>query len=230
MVGVTANDDFPPEVVSIPKVGGFDDVSIERVVALKPDLVLASNIHISRVVPALRRLGIRVLVVDPQTVDQVLDAIVAVGDAVGRHEAAYALAARLRKDIEAIHHRTAALPHPRVFWELSPDLWTAGPGSYIDDLIRIAGGQNIAADAPAPWIQVSNEAIVAKDPQVVILSDQGYGASPESVAARPGWRSVSAVRAQNIFPVENEDVLSRPGPRVLEALRWVARTIHPGEF
>ncbi|HUX13554.1 MAG TPA: helical backbone metal receptor, partial [Spirochaetia bacterium] len=224
------NDDFPSEVVSIPKVGGFDNVSIEQVVALKPDLVLASNIHISSVVPALRRLGIRVLVVDPQTVNQVLDAIVVVGDSVGRHEVAYALAAKLRKEIEAIRQRTAVMSHPRVFWELSPDLWTAGPGSYIDDLIRIAGGRNVAGNARAPWIQISNESIVAENPQIVILSDQGYGASPETVAARPGWNAVSAVTSHRIVPVANEDVVSRPGPRVLDALLWVARTIHPGDF
>jgi len=230
VVGVTTNDDYPEAVSSIAKVGPFDDINIERVVALEPDLVFASNIQIARVVPALRRLGLRVLVVDPATVDGVLAAIDTVGSAVGRKKAASSLVTSLRSQLDSLAAKTAGLTHPRVFWELSPDLWTAGPGSYVDDLIRLAGGVNIVGRAKAPWLQISSEAVVAADPQVVILSDAGYGASPESVARRPGWSSIAAVKSGRVIPVLNEDIVSRPGPRVVEALKWVAKVLHPGAF
>ncbi|MEW5718184.1 MAG: ABC transporter substrate-binding protein, partial [Chloroflexota bacterium] len=146
-------------------------------------------------------------------------------------ENATKLTAQLKSRIDAVAAKVAtAKTKPRVFYEIDKSLYTPGPGSFIDDLITKAGGLNIAADAKGAYTQLSPEAIIAKDPQVILLGDMNFGESPESVKARPGWSNISAVKNGRIVPLTDENLVSRPGPRVVDGLEMIARALYPELF
>jgi iron complex transport system substrate-binding protein len=230
VVGVTEYCNYPPEAAEKPKVGGFSDVDLEQVVGLEPDLVLATSLHTSEVVPALQERGVPVFVVDPQTVLGVLETIRTIGHITGKDQAAGALTSQMQEGINAVQETIKDAPRPRVFWELGPELYTAGPGSFLNDLIVMAGGENVAADAESPWPQLSLEAIVLKDPAIVVLADHNYGETAETVTLRPGWGNITAVREGRIVELTDDDIFSRPGPRIVEGLEFLAQAFHPDLF
>ncbi len=139
------------------------------------------------------------------------------------------MATALEQRIAAVTAKTQNAPRQRVFFELSKDLITVGPGTFIDDLIAKAGGENIAAAAQTPWPKLSAETLIVSDPQVIILADHVYGETPEGVRARPGFDGVSAVKESRIFPL-NPDLTNRSGPRVVDGLEQIAKAIHPELF
>jgi iron complex transport system substrate-binding protein len=128
---------------------------------------------------------------------------------------------------------TAATPRPRVFIELDASdptkIFTVGPGSFIDSMVTMAGGSNIAHDAKSEYPQLGLEALVAADPQIIILNDAAYGATAAAVAKRPGWTSLSAVKEQKVYPIDDA-LVSRPGPRLADGLVAMAKLIHPELF
>ena len=228
VVGVTEYCSYPPEAQEKPKVGGFSNIDLEQVVGLNPDLVLGTSIHAQSVGPALVERGLKVVLINPETVDSVLEKIVLVGRVTGGEETATALTDELRERIEAAMGKAQKAENkPRVYWELSNDLYTAGPGSFIDDLITRAGGVNIAADAKEQWPQLNLEALILADPEVIVLADHPYGETAEGGKARPGWADISAVKNDRIVEVLDDDLVSQPGPRVAEALEFVAKALHP---
>lgn len=228
VVGVDAASDFPPEVAEKPDVGDYVAPDPERVVAVEPDLVLASGLHAETVVPALEALDLTVAVIDPPNLEATLASIERVGRMTGTPGAAE-VACRLRERVAVVEATVAGAPEPRVFFELSPDLYTAGPDSFVDDLIARAGGANVAADADQPWPQLSAEAVVAADPEVIILADHEAGVDAAAVAARPGWSLLAAVEAGRVVEIE-PDLALRPGPRVVDGLEEIARALHPDRF
>lgn len=230
LVADTTSGNYPPAAASLPKVGGYGSVSIERIVSLRPDLVLAGALDEAATVPALRNLGLKVLVVDPHDLAGIYSSIEEIGKSLGRESEARSLVARIKGEVAAVVEKVSGLPRPRVYWELSSDLWTAGPGSFIDQLIRLAGGTNIASGARRPWLQLSDETVIAENPQVIFLAEGGPGIFAHSVASRPGWADLAAVRDHRVVVVKDLDLVSRPGPRVGEALRYIARELHPRAF
>lgn len=230
VVGVTEFCNYPPEVADKPKVGGFANVDLEMVVGLEPDLVLATSLHMVEVVPALQERGVTVFVADPQTVAETLETILVIGQITGHEEAAEALVAQMQARIGAVQEKVKDAPRPKVFWELGPELYTAGPGSFINDLIVMAGGENVAADAESPWPQLTVEAIILKDPDVIVLADHNYGQTSEMVVERPGWEDINAVKEGSVVEITNDDIVSRPGPRIVEGLEFLAKAFHPDLF
>ncbi len=230
VAGVTEFCNYPPEAQAKPKVGGFADVSIEKLMALNPDLVLVASIHIAQVLPELEKLGLTVVVVDAHDLPQVLESIELVGKITGKEKEAKTLVAEMQEKMESIAKAVEGRKKPRVFWELSSDLWTVGPGSFVHDIIVRAGGENIATGQP--YLQLSNEAVIAADPEVIILADHPYGESAETVAKRPGWDKITAVKEGRIIELTQEqtDIVSRPGPRVVYALELIAKALHPDAF
>ena len=232
VVGVDRFSNYPPEAAAVASVGSLTAPSYDTVVSLQPDLVFLSISSESEVVAALEALGLRTAVLAPERLDAVVDAILRVGVITNRQGEAEALAAGIRARIEAVRAATASIPREqrvRVFYELWHDpLRSAGPGTYIHDLIEAAGGVNIAGDAPAPWPHFSHEALVARDPQVIITADAG--SFNEIVAGRRAqWNGVSAVRERRVHLLDR-DVLNRPGPRVVQALEEIARALYPDRF
>jgi iron complex transport system substrate-binding protein len=232
VVGVTEFCNYPPEAAQKPKVGGFSDVNTEKVVEAQPDLILVASIHIPEVLPALDELGFTVLVLDARDLPGVLEGIRLVGKVTAHEEAAEALTAQMQQRADAIAQAVAGRERPRVFWELDSTLWTVGPGSFVQDLIERAGGQNIAADAGRGWVQLGVGAIIAADPEGIFLGGHPYGESAQLVVGRAGWDKISAVVNGRIVELtaEQVDIVSRPGPRVVDALELIAHALHPDAF
>jgi len=230
VAGVTEFCNYPPEAQAKPKVGGYADVNIEKLLSLNPDLVLVSSIHMSQVLPELEKLGLTAAVIDAHDIPQVLESIMLVGKMAGKEKEAEALVAEMQKRIDAVARAVEGRKKPRVFWELSSDLWTVGPGSFVHDIIVRAGGENIATGQP--YLQITSEAIISADPEVIILADHPYGEDAGTVSRRPGWDKITAVKEGRIIELTQEqvDIVSRPGPRVVDALELVAKILHPDAF
>lgn len=234
LVGVDDFSNYPPEAESKEKVGGFSKPNLEKIVSLSPDLILAANLHVKSVVPELEKRGLKVVVLQAETLDLVPDNLELIGEIGGSPELADKAAADYRARVEAVVTKVKGVSErPRVFFELDPALYTAGPDTFLDDMITKAGGENIAGDAPTAWPQLSQEAVVAKDPQIIVLADDlpdAGGVTPEVVKARPGWDVIDAVKNNRIVTVPNRDITSRPAPRAVEGLEFLAKTIHPDRF
>jgi iron complex transport system substrate-binding protein len=229
VVGVDSYSNYPPAATEKPQVGDYIAPDLERIVAAEPDLVLATAVHLERVVPQLETLGLPTAVLEPLNLDEVLASIELVGEMSGESARARDLVCSLQSRVDAVETAVAGAAPTRVFFELSPDLFTAGPGSYIDDLGNRAGGANVAAAAGEMWPQLSAEAVVSADPEVIVLMDHEAGITPEIVAARPGWQGMSAVEDGRIVPILS-DLVARPGPRVVDGLEAIAVALHPDRF
>lgn len=229
VVALDAYSDYPPETKDKPKVGDYLNPDIEGMVAAQPDLVLAAGSNDATVIPALDRLGIPAVALEPENLGDVLANIDLIGRLAGVPERAAALSCALAARTAAVEAAVAGADRPRVFFEISTDLYTAGPGSFVDDLIARAGGTNVAADAAIAWPQLNAEAVVAADPEVILLVDHEAGVTPESVAARPGWSEISAVKDGRIVQLAPDPVV-RPGPRLVDGLEELARALHPDRF
>ncbi len=229
VVGVTEACDYPEDAKSKPKVGQVE-MNIEKIADISPDLVVAVASMQLPVIETLSNLGIPVLALDPKNLSDVLDSITLVGKVTGREEAARLLVERLKSRIQDIQRKAAKAVagegRPRVFVEIWDDpLMTAGPGTFIDELIRIAGGENIAGDVGMEWPEFSLEVVIERDPDVIIT----VWREPEDVCTRPAWSRISACKTQRIQKV-NPDILTRPGPRLVEGLAELLEIMHPGSI
>jgi iron complex transport system substrate-binding protein len=226
IAGVDSYSTYPPEAALKPQVGSYLEPDLERVVAAEPDLILATEAHVGTVLPELDALGLPTVVIEPTDLDEVFSGMLLVGTIADTSPQAKQVVCELQARVDAVTAAVAGAPRPRVFFELSPDLYTAGPGSFVDDLISRAGGDNVAAGAAELWPQLSAEAVVSADPQVILLADHEAGVTAEQVAARPGWQNVSAVQQGRIVSLDS-DLVARPGPRVVDGLEAIAAALHP---
>jgi iron complex transport system substrate-binding protein len=229
VVAVDENTDFPPEASAKTKLSGFEP-STEAIAALEPDLVIIL-FDPGGLEEALEGLGIPVLfLASPQSVEGVFDQIDLLGQVTGRLEEAEALIADMQDGIDAITSKLADVQEgPRVFHEVDSTYFSAGTGSFVGDLYSILRAENIAEAAGEAYPQMSAEAIIKADPEVIILADVDAGESPDTVKARPGWKSISAVRNDRIYTVD-PSLISQPGPRLVEALRTLAAYLYPERF
>lgn len=234
VVGVTTYCNFPPEARQKEKIGGFsaDTVSLEKIVSLAPDLVVAEADMHRELVPELEKLGVRVVAFAPKTVAETMDTVRLLGRLTGARSAAESVASSMERRVDEVRRRVASLgedDRPVVYYEIWNDpLMTAGPGTFVHELITLAGGRNMAEYAGQLYPQVSLETIVAADPQVIICPYADTGGL-ENFRARKGWAAIRAVREGKVFVV-TDDLVSRPGPRIVEGLEEIARAIHPELF
>ncbi|MGH2462052.1 MAG: ABC transporter substrate-binding protein [Candidatus Limnocylindria bacterium] len=235
LVGVTDFDDYPPEVADVPDVVIVAQVDIELVVDADPDLILAAGNELtaSAVITELSDLGYPVLVLYPESLDEVLDDILLVGQAINAAGTADALAADMQERIDGVTDAVAGATPPRTFYEVAVfegAIYTAGADSFLASLIEMAGGIPITGDALTTSIAL--EDLLVADPELILLGDAAYDPSvtPESVAARTGWAGMSAVQAGRVVVILEDPVITRPGPRIVDGLEALARAIHPDRF
>jgi iron complex transport system substrate-binding protein len=230
VVGVDDFSDEPAEAATRERVGGIK-VNFEKVVALKPDLVLSVKFS-DGTIEKLQSASLNVLVVDPQSVSEVAKTATLLGKAVGADGETLARGIQQRVDIVKTKIATTTT-RPRVYHEIDASdpakIFTVGPGSYINDLIDIAGGTNVAARASSAYPQLSAEEILRSDPEIIVLAADAYSAKPADVAARQGWSIIAAVKDNRIFTIE-PNLINRPGPRVGEAAEAYAKLVHPELF
>lgn len=235
VIGVTEYCNYPQEAMTKPKVGGFSNVDIEKVVSIEPDLVLATHIHGKTVIPALEKLGLTVVALTPGSLNEVLDSITLVGKLTGQSREASKLVNDLRTKIEAVADETQNLSpdqKPRVFYITWHDpLMTAGTETLADDVISSAGGQNIAYDISGDKA-INLETVIHRDPQVIVAS-VGMGSGEDLpwqyVQTEPRLENTQALFNDRVYKIDG-DVIHRPGPRIVDALDQMARFIHPELF
>jgi len=237
---VIAREDFtnyPEEVKSLPSVGGSTGkYSLEEVARLQPDLILASPLTAPDAVKSLSDITPNVFVVpNPKDMEGLYANLATVGTLTGHKAEAEKLTGDLRTRVKAVEAKVSGVTEkPTVFYELDATdpakPWTAGPGTFIDLLIRMAGGQNVGSSLKGDWVQISQEELIVQNPDIILLGDSLYGGiKPEQVAARPGWDGITAVKNARVLEF-NDDLVSRPGPRMVQGLEELAKILHPDLF
>jgi iron complex transport system substrate-binding protein len=221
--------DRGPALDSLPSVGGGVDPSLEALVALRPDVVLAWSTGKEAALRArLEGLGIPVFAVETTDTADVFRTIGNLGRITGRRASSDSLAASLRAEVEAVRASVAGRPRAGVFfvvWHDPP--MTAGGGTFIHEVVELAGGRNVFGDATQPWPNVALEEVVRRRPDVIVLPVGEQGAARlEELRREPGWRDVPAVKAGRVVLIE-ADLMNRPGPRLGEAARRLAAAFHP---
>jgi iron complex transport system substrate-binding protein len=234
LVGVSAQCDFPPQASTVDRVGTFVTPNIEAIVAKRPDLVIAVPSPGNRSpVEVLQRLGLRVLVVNPSTVAEIAETILVIARALGDEAAGRAVVGGMQARMAAVEQRVAGAPAPRVLLVVGQTpLIAAGAGTVQDELIRMAGGINVAAVAGASWPRLSIEAMVVGAPDVIIDTTMGSEGAGGTEAVLRFWQrfpGLPAVRTGRVHRYA-ADPLLRPGPRIPDALESLARFMHPERF
>ena len=235
VVAVTDYCDYPPEAKAKPSIGGFSTPNIEEVVALSPDLILATSIHEKRIIPQLEEKGMAVFALNPQTLEEVLTAIALTGEITGKEEAAFKLVMEVQNRIKTVTEKTNSLSQeqrPKVFYVTWHDpLKTSGSGTRHDELIQKAGGTNTAQDLTG-HADISLEAVIEANPEVIIAG-VGMGTGKDLpfqfAKTEPRLRDTDARRNNRVHAID-VDLAGRPGPRIVDALEKFAEFIHPELF
>jgi len=219
----------PPEAADVPVVATFAGVDIEKIVALEPDLVIAGGNGGTPedAIERLRALDLPVLVVYAADIEDVFTDMEQIGVAAGEAERSRDLADAMRAQFDAVDAATRELDRPRVFYETGdqPAIYGVADDSFVASMLELAGADPITTGSSTVW-EMSQERLVAEDPEIILLGDAAYGVSPEGVAARPGWAEMTAVEANAIRPID-DIVVTRPGPRLVQGLHGLVAAIHP---
>ncbi len=235
VVGRDEFSDYPADVKNLPSIGGsYGGYNLEAIVALKPDLVLAAEINTADQVKALADLGLTVYMLpNPVTLDEMYDRLATVAKMTGHDAEAATLVASLKTRVQAVVDnvkRTAENDRPLVYYELDATdanaPFTSGASTFVDTLISMAGGRNLGNNLGTSWVQISAEKIIELNPTIILLGDAAYGVTTDSVAKRPGWNVIDAVKNSNIYPMD-DNLVSRPGPRLVDGLEALVKIIHP---
>lgn len=229
VVAVDEFSDYPEEAVALPKVT-YMEPDPEQDLSFEPDLIIfATNQEQS--IEQFRALDLPVFLMrEPDDIEGLLESVSVVGRLTGREDAAQALRADLQGRLDAVTEAIEDVEEgPRVFFELDSTLFTVSPDSFVGAALTLLKAQNIAQDAQTAFPQLSAEAVVEANPEVILLADHDFGVTEESVAARPGWGELAAVRDGRIHPID-PDTSNRPGPRFVDAIEEMARLLYPDRF
>jgi iron complex transport system substrate-binding protein len=231
VIGVDRFSDYPPEVISKQKISNWWNPDPEEVIALNPDVVFYS-VGNPAAVEALEKVGLTVVALRPRTIDDILKNIRLVGEITGKAQEAESLISALSRRISEIKEKMENVTvRPRVYMELYyPPPWTWGPSSWGDQLIKLAGGVNVFGDAPAMFIKTTDEEVIARNPDVIIiLIGPMHYTTIKDLGERPGWSKIKAVAEGRIYLLD-ENLFERPGPRIVEGLEALAGILHPELF
>ncbi|NJB68116.1 iron complex transport system substrate-binding protein [Desulfobaculum xiamenense] len=232
LVGRTQFSDHPAQAAPLPVVGTYVCLDVERIVTLWPDLCLAVRDGTPRdTVDALERFGIPVFAVENGTLDKVVDSVLAIGDALGRTKEARTVADNMRRRIDAVRETAAhATTRPGVLYQINAEpIIAPGYGTFLDEIIRLAGGRNLTA-ATGGYPRFTMEQAIALAPEVIIVPSMDRASTfARAAAAWREWPHVPAVRDGRIHHV-NSDLFDRPSPRLVQGLEHMARLLHPELF
>jgi len=236
IIGREEMSDYPAEAKDVTSIGSvFQKLNTEAIVALQPDLVLAAEINSPEQVKALEDLKLPVYYLpNPKTFDELYTNLETVGKLTGRSAEAAKLNEALKTRYAVVRQKLSqAKDAPAVFYEIDATdptkPYTSGPGTFIDLVIGLAGGKNIGAALSSAFAQISSEELVKQNPDIIVLGDALYGVTPESVAQRPGWNALNAVKNNQVFAFD-DNLISRPGPRLIDGLEQMAKLLHPELF
>jgi iron complex transport system substrate-binding protein len=234
VVGVTEFCNYPPQALGKEKVGGFSTPDIEKIIALQPDLILASSIHVQEVIPALEERKLTVFALAPENLDEILVSIQTVGKITGRQKEALRLVTQMKNRIEVTTDKTQNLDNrPRVFCIIWHDpLYSVGSQTIEQELIEKAGGMNIFQDAFTGYKTIDLEGVIVLNPEVIIAFSghgEAQGKPFEWVKGEPRLMVTQAYKNNRIYQVDG-DLIARTGPRIVAALEYLAYFMHPEIF
>lgn len=226
--------DYPEAAKTKPKIGGYFTPNIEEIIAMKPDLVLTDG-YVPELITKLDSLGIPIAVINPKDINGVLSDIELLGNITGSQKEAQEITSDMKNRIDTVVNTVGNASRPSVFYVLdatdTTKPWTAGPGSFVDALISLAGGKNVADSASGPWIQFNLEELVKANPDIILL-DSNMGTSvipPEELKELPVWQDLTAVKENHIYTID-ADLVDRSGPRIVQGLEDIAKILHPDLF
>jgi len=230
LVGVTNHCDYPAEAKNLPKVGDFMSPSLEVIAAQRPDLVIGV---VGAIDPAkareMERLGLNVALLSLSTVSEILSSFKRIAALLGDAEAGERLVRKLTLQFDKVTNRVAHTPRRSTLMVVGlRPLVAVGGKNFLDELMTLAGGANIARNAPQPWLNLPDEYVVAKAPQIIIEAGMGS----DTAAPARHWsdlKSIPAVKERRVYTY-NSDKILRPGPRIGDGLEELARLIHPECF
>lgn len=232
VVGVSDYDNFPKEVESKQKVGGVTEPNMEAIIAANADLVISGISIKDTAFEKMLSLGLNVIRIDPKKVDDVLNNILLIGQISDKQAEAEALVTKMKDDVRKVTEAAATIKpedKKKVYIEFSPG-WTVGKGEFMDELITMAGGINIASDIEG-WSAINEEKIIKDNPDVIIytlnITDESGKKLEDLIQGRSGWDQIKAIADKNLVGLDG-DTLSRPGPRITEALLQISNGIYPG--
>jgi iron complex transport system substrate-binding protein len=236
MVGRDEFSDFPEDAKKLTSVGGsMGKYNFEQIASLQPDLVLASPLNTPEQIKSLEDLKLTVYVLpNPTTLDEMFTNLVTVGGLTGHSDVAKDLATGLQTRVKRTVDALAGVKtQPKVFYELDATdpakPYTAGANTFIDTLIKMVGGVNVGANLKGDYPQISQEVLLTENPDIILLGDAAYGTTVDSIAKRPGWAAINAVKQNKVFTFDDNTV-SRPGPRLVDGLETLAKLVHPEAF
>jgi iron complex transport system substrate-binding protein len=232
LVGVSIYCQYPPEALKKEKIGGYMNPSLEKIVALHPDLVIGiAEGELRTFVDKLDSLKVPVYITNPRDALEVLTSIRKIGEVTFAHEAASRIVRSMEERIRRVQDKVQGLPRPRVLHILDFNpLISAGKGTFVDDLIRLAGGRNVAETATGKYPHFSMEEVLVQDPEVILLASM-KSQDPLVKQKRwwERWKTISAVKQGRIYVLDS-DLIHRPSPRMVDGLEQVAKVIHPEAF
>lgn len=233
VVGRDEYSDFPEEALNVESIGStYQTLNTEAILALEPDLVVAAGINSPEQIKVLEDLGVAVYFFEnPTDFEGMYQHLAIMGELTGHTAEAQELTASLQARVNVVAQQVATLTEkPTVFYEIDgtdpAKPWTSGPGTFMDTMISMAGGINIGGVLSDSFAQISLEEIVLQDPAFIILGDTAFGVTIESIAQRPGWSDLTAVKNNAIFGFE-DSLASRPGPRLVDGLEALIAILHP---
>ena len=235
IVGVSDFDNYPEEAASVEKIGG-QEFNVEKIISLQPDLVLAheSGLGVGEAgIQQLRDAGLAVYVVsEAQSFDEVYETMTVIGQATGAMEEADALVSEMEAQVDEIEEQANTITEPKkVFVEVgsSPEIYTTGSGTFMDEMLDILNAENAAGELEG-WVSMDPEAVVEKNPDVIISTEGAYVPDAvEKIKARNGFAEVTAVKEDAVYNVDSDKV-TRSGPRLTEGLMEMAQAIYPEVF
>ena len=231
IVGVSLFCDYPLEAQEKEKIGTFSHPNIEKILSLRPDIVFCTGLEQAPIIKKLRQLKLEVYVSDPSNIKELFDSITEMAAFTNREEKAENLIEEMRRGIARIRSRVKSIPEkdrPHVFVEFwNNPLMTPGRGSFIDELITLAGGTNIAYDTERPYSYFSPEQVLNRDPDCIIVAYMVNEDASKAIRERLGWKEIAAVKNNRIYNDIDPSILLRPGPRLVEALTQLHKRLYP---
>ncbi|NDI35801.1 ABC transporter substrate-binding protein [Chengkuizengella sediminis] len=226
IVGVTEYDDFPEEATTKPKIGGILDGNTEAILAAEPDLVIGGLSLNEAIIIGLAELDIQVFTIEPNSIDEVIEDIQLLGLITDANDAAETVVTQMADEKQQVVEAVSGISEAdkkKIYLEFSEG-WTVGSGEFMNELIELSGGINVAADQ-AGWLQISEEKIIEENPDVIIYTTKYMDLKPV-ITERSGWSEITAIRDDSLVGM-NDDLISRPGPRITQGLLEIAKGIYP---
>jgi iron complex transport system substrate-binding protein len=232
IVGVSIHCNFPEKVQSKVRVGSYISLDFEKIVSLEPDLIIATGAGNTRdMVDRLERLGFPTYVIFPKNVEDVTRSVGHLSQLVGREKEGAEIIQEMRRRRERVVELTRGLPRPRVFLQIGEaPIVTVGKNSFADDLIRLAGGDNVAGNEKEMYPRFAMEEILKRSPEVILVSSMNPRGNYQKIFEEwSRWKTIPAVKNSQIYLIDS-DLIDRPSPRIIDGLEEMARILHPERF